>query len=152
LLNQPTNMKNLIYTTITIFLSLSLTAQNGITMQMRGGYDFRKDIVISAAISFRHQGFAITPELIGHYKDDSPVEGGIKLSYEYKGVEAGYGLYGILYSTDKGTELNAKNGWGNNFFIQYSKTVLKQNWFLQVEYMKTARITLGVRGLISKHK
>ena len=144
-------MKKLIYTLTTLFLTTSLTAQNGIMMQMRGGYDFRKDIVISAAVSARVNGFAITPEIIGHYKDDSPVEGGIKLSYEYKSIEAGYGLYGILYSTDKGTELNAKNGWGNNFFIQYSKTVLKQNWFVQVEYMKTTRITLGVRGFISKH-
>jgi hypothetical protein len=142
-------MKKLIYTLTTLFLTTSLTAQNGIMMQMRGGYDFRKDIVISAAVSFRHQGFAITPELIGHYKDDSPQELGVKVSYQYKGIEAGYGVYAVAdwVSSESKTAIHR----GDNFFIQYSKTIKKLDWFVQAEYMNTTRITLGVRGLISKH-
>ena len=141
-------MKKLTYTLTAFLLTTSLLSQT-ITMQLRGGYDTQHDIVISPAVSFMAHGFAITPELIAHYRDDVAQEAGIKLSYQYKGFEAGYGRYAVVHSMDKGTELHSRNGWGNNFFVQYGGKVLNQNFFVQAEHLKTFRLTIGVKGLIN---
>jgi hypothetical protein len=143
-------MKTLTYLTLMFFLTMNVHAQkeSEITVQLRGGYDFDKDIVIAPSVSFRAHGFALTPDLIIHWSNDKPVEAGMRLSYQAGPVEFGYGRYAVVYSTDKYDE--DKNDWGNNFFVQYNKHLLRQDWFIQAEYMNSFRLTLGVKGLIAK--
>lgn len=141
-------MKTLTY--ITLFSFLTLTAQAQITVQLRGGYDFSNDIVIAPSVSLRAHGFALTPDLIIHVRNDAPVEAGVKISYQIGAVEFGYGRYAIVYSTDAYDK--EKNTWGNDWFVQYNTHLLRQDWFVQAEYMNSLRLTIGVKGLIAKLK
>jgi hypothetical protein len=128
---------------------------NAVNVQIRGGYQFEsedaaQDILIAPSVSFRAHGIGLTPELVIHYDNSQPVEFGLKMSYKWNFVEAGYGRYFAIYSLDKGA--TDYNTWLNLWFVSLHCNLLRQNWFIEYDYMNGSRITLGVNGLISKLK
>lgn len=127
---------------------------NSVTIFIRGGYQFKsaeapQDIITAFGFPFRAHGIALTPEVIIHYDQSQPVDCGVKASYKWNNIEAGYGRYFSVYSLDKGkTDYNT---WCNMFFVSYHATLLRQNWFFETDYYnENLRVTLGVNGLIAK--
>ncbi len=128
------------YTTFFLFLfPMLLNAQ--ISMQFRSGYNHSAFLAIAPVMAYN--GFTVAPELIINIKKDAPVSPGIKISYQYKFIELGYGRYYDVYSMDKYDAY--RNQWSNLFFVSghYNK------WFIEIGYNKRMSFSVGVRELFS---
>ncbi len=128
------------YTTFFLFLfPMLLNAQ--ISMQFRSGYNHSAFLGIAPVLALN--GFAVAPEMIINVKKDAPVNFGMKISYQYKFIELGYGRYYNLYTVDKYDSY--RNGWSNLIFVSghYNK------WFIEAGYNKRISLSVGVRELFS---
>lgn len=106
---------------------------------------------VSLAACFNSYGFGISPEI---FIIDGLSEGanfGAKFSYEHYfgtiGIQAGYGKYYDLYSTDEYDKY--KNGFKDLYFISLHKTIeseiLPHDWFLEYDLYDGNCISIGIR-------
>ncbi len=120
--------------------SLASTCNGQISLQMRSGYMFKtKEPFVSPAINFGAYGLALSPEMIVCYKDNSPAYFGVKMSYQYKFIQAGYGRYFTLFSTDDYDKF--KNGWSNMFFV----SAHWKKFFLEYDYLNGNVLSIGFK-------
>lgn len=144
-------MKKLLTYTAIIFISMNAKAQ--FYGKMRIGMNATNPApIISPAISFDAHGFSLSPELIIFAAQDQAKSMGMKLSYIYSiseavKVEAGYGYFYDLYSTDSYDR--DKNGFSNDYFA----ALHYKQWFGEFEYKaKQVVLSVGVKGLLSNIK
>lgn len=147
-------MKTLILILNCLLLFLGSNAQGDdtkaadISIQARAGYrNNPNELIIAAAVNFKAYGFALSPELIASTSDASAANFGLKMSYRYKWVEAGYGWYFNLYSTDAYDK--GRNGSGSLYFV----SVFVRKWFLSCDYnqyVNSVSFSIGYRETIGR--
>ncbi len=139
--------------TLLIVLLLPYLANGQISLQIRSGYAFNtNEPIIAPAINFAAYGFALSPEMMITYKDNSPAFFGLKMSYEYIvmndiSLQAGYGRYFTLYSMDKYDAY--KNGWSNLWL----GAVHWRSWFIEYNYLSRNNVlSIGFKENIGRLK
>lgn len=138
--NKKTN--NMKKTPILLTLLTSAIAVSGqMQIQMRTGYALKtNDCFTSAAAATTVKGFSIGGEMMVLSRQDAPVSFGVRISYQIKSIEAGYGKYFDLYSTDKYDAY--KNGFSDNFFVAIHKGI----FFIQAEYKQQLQTSVGIKN------
>jgi hypothetical protein len=132
-------MKTLSIIIMALMINIICLGQDAnISFQMRGGYALKQaGVIIAPAVNFKAHGFAMSPEMIVNASTTQAVNFGLKLSYQYKFIEVGYGKYFDLYSTDK-FDLY-RNGFSNLLFVDAHY----KNYFFEVDNL--LRLTIGAR-------
>lgn len=147
-------MKTLIIFIVTLCNVTLIAAQDenigSIDGTMRAGWATKiSKPVVATGFYFNAHGFGITPEMIIPCDNSSGVNMGIKLSYKYKFIQAGYGRYFDWYTTDKYDSY--KNGYSNSYFVafhwKFNVERMIEKWFVEYSYndRNGSLITIGVR-------
>lgn len=132
-------MKTLSIILLTCIYTSCLNAQ--ISGSMRSGYAFKsKDLFISGSMYLSAHNISLIPELIISNKDDKPAYFGLKASYQYKFIEMGAGHYFALLSVDA-YDKDKVNGWHTSLFT----AIHYKSWFIQYEYLRGNRLSIGVK-------
>ena len=119
------------------FIPFLVNAQ--ISFQMRTGYQIKTiQPFISQSVQFAAHGLAIQPEMVVTWRNDQPAYFGLKMSYQYQFIEAGYGRYFALFSLDKYDQY--RNGWMNLFFVSGHW----KRYFAEIDYDKINGIALSI--------
>ncbi len=128
---------------IIALLFLPFIARSQISFQMRLGYATKTvEPIVCSGVEFVYNGFAMTPEMIIHYRNTQPVDFGMKVSYQYSFIQIGYGRYFDLFTTDKG--YSNLNGFSNLFFIAGHW----KQYFIEYDYLRQSIITIGAKATI----
>jgi len=131
-------MKNTL-TAILIFLTIIAHAQ--ISVQMRTGYSFKSvDAFVAPALNYTFNNITIGGEMMVNTKDNAPVNVGLKGSYQLGPIEAGAGAYYQLYSLDAYDK--DRNGFAPSVFVAAHYKV----FFVEAEYLKEAKLSIGLRA------
>lgn len=138
-------MKALILILLACIYASCLKAQ--VSVSMRAGYAFKsQDLFVAPALHLSAHNISLIPEFIVSNKDNKPAYFGVRGSYQYRFIEAGAGHYFGLFSVDAYDK--DKNGWYTSLFVAGHYKI----WFIQYEYLRGNRISLGIKEQISNIK
>ena len=140
-------MKAIFFIIILFLITLHSTGQL-LSTQISAGYAFKTiEPVLSPVLNFEAHGFSLSPTMIIHIKRDQPANFGLKFSYQWHFLQAGYGRFFDLYSTDKYNSY--LNGWSNLFFVslhvKINSEVIPNDWFIEGDYDKQFLLSIGVK-------
>lgn len=129
-----------------LFLFLPLFGSAQLSLTMRAGYnEIYKNPIIASAIAYQTHGFGLASEMIVNTSRSAPVSFGLKLSYQYKFIQVGYGRYYDLYTMDK------YDAWRNKWRSMYFISLHCRKWFIEYDY--SGVYTIGIKERLSrKHK
>lgn len=130
-----------------ILLLMPFISYSQISIQMRAGCTATlSNPFLAIAPHLAAHNIALTPEMIINVRDNEPVDMGLKISYQYKFIEAGVGRYANLYSLDGvNNHGQQSNGWSNLYFVQLHW----KKYFFEYDYMNGSKFGIGVRQTIA---
>lgn len=129
----------------TIFLLLPLIGSAQLSLTMRAGYnEIHKNPIIAPAVSYQAYGFGLASEMIVNTSRSAPASFGLKIRYQYKFIQVGYGRYYDLYSMDK------YDSWRNEWVSMYFVSLHCRKWFIEYDY--PGIYTIGIKEPLTYKK